>query len=156
MADQTKHLTRRSVLHLSWCGLATAGAASSILSKVAKLNRKHVGNVTEEDFLPYVGKKLTFRGLPSGLDLAPAGATLILARVTSHGSIRKVEARNPAKYGKRKRESFSLLFELQDGEPLGSGLHQLAHPDFEGFHLFLSPISQPKSNRSMLYEAVFG
>jgi len=156
MADQGKQITRRSVLHLSWCGLATAGVASSLLSKVAKLNKKHVGNVTEEEFLPYVGKKLTFRRFPSVDNLAPAEATLILARVTSHQSIRKIEARNPGKYGKRKRESFSLLFELQQGEPLESGLHQLAHPDFEGFDLFVSPISQPKNNRSMLYEAVFG
>jgi hypothetical protein len=81
---------------------------------------------------------------------------LKLAKVSSHESISRIESRIPAIDGKRRRESFSLLFEQTTGVTLGPGLHELIHPKFEDFQVFLSPVGMPGRDGTVYLEAVFG
>jgi hypothetical protein len=48
--------------------------------------------------------------------------------------------------------AFVLTFSGPLGKPLESGIHTLRHPELGTFELFISPVTQPSSDRS--YEAV--
>jgi Domain of unknown function (DUF6916) len=156
MADKAFHLSRRSLLEMSWQSLVVAGVArANRLIAFAKLVKGGLENATAESFAPYEGTTFEF--------LRPAGerggvspsVELRLKSVSRHDNIARIEARMPAIRGQRKRESFSLLFELPGQEPLGAGLHEFAHGQFKGCPIFLSRVLNAKDH-STFYEAVFG
>jgi hypothetical protein len=145
------------MLQMSWGTFAVAGvAAISGPWRIPKLNRYRLQDVDAETFLPYLGKSLVFQRPPEDCSLSPTTAKLKLAKVVPHENISRIESRNPTKYGKRRRESFSLLFEQKGGKPLGPGLHRLAHTDFEDFQLFLSQVGVPGPDGTIYLEAIFG
>ena len=157
MARKGRQVTRRSILQLSGGAFAVAGvAAISGPWPSVRLNRFRLQDVSAESFLPYVGKTLVFESSAGDQHFTSPTAEFRLAKVTPHESISRIESRNPATYGKRKRESFSLLFEQKGGAPLGEGLHRLAHADFEDFQLFLSPVGMPGQDGTIYLEAIFG
>jgi len=157
MAHQGTQVTRRSMLQMSGGAFAVAGVASvSGQWPILGLGRFRLEDVSAQSFLPYLGKTLLFERSPEDRSLSSTTAELKLAKVIPHESISRLESRNPGKYGIRRRESFSLLFEQKDGKPLGPGLHRLAHADFENFQLFLSPVGVPEKNGTVYLEAIFG
>ncbi len=55
------------------------------------------------------------------------------------------------------RAPFTLLFALRSGAELGTGLHRLAHQDFEPCEWFLNRVLVPdRDMRQSYYQAVFG
>jgi hypothetical protein len=157
MARKGKQVTRRSILRLSGNAFAVAGvAAISGPWPSVRLNRFRLQDVNADSFHPYVGKKLAFERPAGDQSFGSPTAELRLSKVTPHENISRIESRNPAIYGSRRRESFSLLFEQKDGKPLGPGLHRLAHADFEDFQLFLSQVGMPEQDGTIYLEAIFG
>jgi hypothetical protein len=157
MARKGKQVTRRSILRLSGEAFAVAGvAAISGPWPSVRLNRFRLQDVDAESFLPFVGRTLAFERPACDQNFASATTELRLAKVTPHENISRIESHNPAMNGKRKRESFSLLFEQKGGTPLGQGLHRLAHADFEDFQLFLSQVGMPGQDGTIYLEAIFG
>jgi hypothetical protein len=155
MASKEKQVTRRSVLQTSGGTFAAVGAAAIFGHwPLLRLNRLRLQDVRAESFLPYLEKTLVFQRPAEGQ--SPATAELKLAKVSPHHSISRIESRNPATHAKRRRESFSLLFEQKSSTPLGPGLHELRHPDFEDFQVFLSPVGKPGRDGTIFVEAVFG
>jgi hypothetical protein len=54
------------------------------------------------------------------------------------------------------RDPFTLLFVLRSAEPLGRGLHRLAHEDFEACDWFVNRVMVPgRDARAAYYQAVF-
>jgi hypothetical protein len=157
MTEQTMVVTRRSVLQTGWRAAALAGVAGACRSVAAwKRSKGRLQSVTVESFKPYEGQGFLFARPRVAAALFSRTVELKLAKVTPHEHISRLESRDPAARGKRSRESFSLLFELKGGEPLGEGLHRLVHRDFEGCEIFLSQVSRPRPDGTLLYEAVFG
>jgi len=157
MAENGTRVTRRSLLQMSWRTAAIAGVTGVCkYLTVWKSSKQRLQDVTADSFRPYEGRELVFARPVADRRVFSRSVELKLAKVTAHERIARIESRNPAKYGKRSRESFSLLFELKDAEPLGEGLHRLVHGDFEGCQLFLSQVSKPRPDGTLLYEAVFG
>lgn len=157
MAEKGMSVTRRSLLQASWRAVAFAGVASACRSvAIWKRPKQGLRNVTVEAFQPYEGQLFLFARPRAGSAVFSKAVELKLAKVAPHEHITRIESRDAAIRGKRSRESFSLLFELKRGEPLGEGLHRLVHRDFEGCEVFLSQISRPKPDGTLLYEAVFG
>lgn len=156
MADKER-LSRRSLLEMSWRSLVVAGVAQAgRVFALAKPARRGLENATAASFSPHVGETFAFLKPASDRGMIRSTVELKLASVTRHENIARIEARNPAIHGKRKREPFSLLFELQGREPLGSGLHEFAQGEFQDCPVFLSPVQGPKHNGPIRYEAVFG
>jgi hypothetical protein len=111
---------------------------------------------TADTFEPYVGQTFDFREPSPDRGFFPICVRLKLAKVTRHENITRIEARDRAKYGKRSRESFSLLFELRGRKSLASSLVEIAHEDFRGALIFLSPVLAPAPDGTKFYEATFG
>jgi hypothetical protein len=98
-----------------------------------------IANYTADTFAPYVGQVLVFD--PSGVQL----------------ELLKVSRRNTGQVPAGFREPFALLFALRSAEPLGRGLYQLVHDDFEPADWFLTRVLAPgRDPRFAYYEAVFG
>jgi hypothetical protein len=155
MADKGR-LSRRSLLEMSWRSLVVAGVAQAgRVFAFAKPAKRGLENATTESFSPHVGETLAFLKPASDRGMIRSTVELKLTEVTRHENIARIEARNPAIRGKRQREPFSLLFELQGREPLGPGLHEFARGEFQDCPVFLSPVLDAKKG-PMRYEAVFG
>lgn len=156
MAEHRTIVSRRSLLQASWQTAVLAGVASACqYLPVWKRTKQNLQDLTAESFRPYEGRDMVFSRPVAGGGIFSRSVAMKLAKVTTHEHITQIESRNPAIYGKRSREPFSLVFELKGGEPLGDGLHRLIHKDFEGCQLFLSEISQPRPDGTVVYEAVF-
>ena len=158
MAENGIHVTRRSLLQIG----GFAAALSSIPSAWRHLTvwtraKPQLAELTAGSFQPYEGQDFVLARPVAAGAIFSRSVELRLAKVAVHGRVAQIESRNPARYlGKRTRQSFSLHFELQGGEPLGDGLHRLIHRDFVGCQLFLSQVSKPRPDGTLLYEAVFG
>jgi len=157
MADTRSCLSRRSLLGMSWRGLVAAGLIhANRLSALAMPARRGLETAAAEWFTPSIGKTFEFlKPAGEGGLFAPTVA-LKLTAVTRHENIAQIEARMASLRGKRKRESFSLLFELQGREPLGPGLHEFAQGEFRRCALFLSRVGSSGDSLPIRYEAVFG
>jgi hypothetical protein len=157
MADTGTRLSRRSLLNIGWRSLVIAGVApADQLAAFAKPLGRGLENATAESFAPHVGETFEFAEPAGERGLFAATIPLKLKAVTRHDNVARIEARMPSLRGARKRESFSLLFELQGGRELGPSLHEFAHGEFKGSPLFLSRVLAAKKARTILYEAVFG
>lgn len=157
MAEKNTSVTRRSLLQTSWRAAAFAGMAGACRwMTVWKGAKQGLSEMTANSFQPYEGQQFLFARPRLGAAETSRSVELKLAKVTPHEHITRIESCDPATRGKRTRESFSLLFELKGGEPLGQGLHRLVHHDFSDCELFLSQVSGPRADGSLLYEAVFG
>ncbi len=156
MAENRMVVTRRSLLQTSWRTAALAGVASACqyLPGLKRAKQK-LQELTAESFLPFEGRDLVFARPVTGGGVFSRTVELKLVKVTTHERVLEIESRNPALAGKRARKPFSLAFELR-GEPLGEGLHRLIHKDFSGCEIFLSRVSRPRPDGTLLYEAVFG
>ncbi len=157
MANHQSRLTRRSVLAMSWQTLVAVGVArAGGLFAFVNPAKRGLENATVESFAPHIGT--TFRFLKPSAEGGFLSSTveLSLASVTRHEKITRLEACTPATYGKRKREPFSLLFELRRQEPLGAGLHEFAQGEFKGCPVFLSRVLSAGNHAPIRYEAVFG
>ena len=157
MAHDAPHVTRRSMLQSSGGTFAAFGVAavSGHWPKLL-LSRLRLQDVTAKSFLPFLGETFVFQGPAEDCGETSSGQELKLTKVSPHESITRIGSRNSANYGKRRRESFSLLFEQKAGKPLNSGLHRLMHADFEDFQVFLSPVGVPGRNGTIRLEAIFG
>jgi hypothetical protein len=157
MVENRMIVTRRSLLQISWRTAALALVASACQYLPGwKRAKQNLQDLTAESFLPFEGCDLVFsRPVASG-GIFSRTVAMKLAKVTTHEHVTQIEAQNPAIYSKRSREPFSLVFELKGAEPLEDGLHRLIHKDFEGCQVFLSQVSQPRPDGTLLYEAVFG
>lgn len=104
-----------------------------------------IAKYTADTFSPYVGQVLTFK--PS--DLASGeSAQLELLHVS-----RRSSGPLPAGF----REPFALLFALRSPQPLGKGLYEIVHEDFEPSAWLLTRVLAPgRDPRLAYYEAVFG
>lgn len=157
MAENRRIVTRRSLLGIGWRAAALASVAGACRHlAVWKGAKQSLQDVTAESFKPYEGHDLVFSRPIAGRGLVSKSVELKLAKVTVHERIAEIESRNPALKGKRTRTPFSLAFELKGGEPLSEGLHRLIHKDFDGCQIFLSRVSAPRADGTLLYEAVFG
>ena len=157
MAHDAPHVTRRSMLQSSGGTFAAFGVAavSGHWPKLL-LSRLRVQDVTAKSFLPYLGKTLVFQSPAEDCGETSSGKELKLTKVSPHESITRIESRNSTNDGKRRRESFSLLFEHASAGPVSTGLRQLTHPEFEDFQVFLSEVGMPKPDGTVYLEAVFG
>jgi hypothetical protein len=156
MADKGR-LSRRSLLEMSWRSLVVAGVAQAgRVFAFAKPAKRGLENATTESFSPHLGETFAFLKPPSDRGMVLSPVELRLEKVMRHENIVQIEARIPALRGKRKREPFSLLFELKGREPLGPGLHEFARGEFKGCPVFLSPVQSAKNKGPIRYEAVFG
>ena len=157
MADTRSCLSRRSLLGMSWRGVVAAGVMKADrLAAFAMPMRRGLEGATAESFQPGVGKTFEFLKPAGERSLFTPTVRLKLTAVTRHENIARIEARRPALRGKRKRESISLLFELQGREPLGPSLHEFARGEFRGCPLFLSRVEGSDNHHPLRYEAVFG
>lgn len=158
MAEHGTMVTRRSLLQMSWCAAALAGVAGAgRYLNIWKRPKQRLKELTAESFRPYEGQQFVFSRPREGRSILSQSVGMKLTGVSVHERVAQMEAKNPARYaGKRSRKSFSLVFELKDGAPLGNGLHRLNHGDFDGCELFLSQISRPRPDGTLQYEAVFG
>lgn len=157
MANKGSYLSRRSLLEMSWWSVVVAGVArANRLIAFAAPARRGLENATAESFAPYAGETFEFLKSVGERGIVSPTVELRLKAVSRHDNIARIETRMPAIRGKRKRESFSLLFELPGHEPLGPGLHEFAHGEFKGCPIFLSQVQSAKSNGLILYEAIFG
>ena len=157
MAEKGSHLSRRSLLEISWRSLVVAGVArANRWIAFAEPAKGGLENATAESFAPYTGETFEFLKPAAERGIVSPTVELRLKTVSRHDHIARIEARMPAIRGKRKRESFSLLFELPGHESLGPGLHEFAQGRFKGCPIFLSRVLSPKSHEPILYEAVFG
>jgi hypothetical protein len=157
MAHKGTQVTRRSMLQMSASTLTVAGvAAISGHWQILKRNLLRVQDVDSETFLAYIGKTLRFVPSKQAHSLSSATVDLILTAVTAHEDISRHESQKPSMYGRRQRQSFSLLFQQQGGKPLEAGIHRLVHADFEDFEVFLSPVGMPRSDGRRHLEAIFG
>jgi hypothetical protein len=157
MAENKIIVTRRSLLQTTWRAAALASLASAFPQfSFWKRTKQNLKDVTAESFRPYAGRDMVFSRPAIGTGIISPTVKMKLAEVTVHESAIRIESRNPAKYAKRSREPFSLVFELKEDAPLDEGLHRLMHPDFTGDELFLSQVTQLRPDGTLLYEAVFG
>lgn len=156
MADKDLHFTRRSLLDMGLRSLAVAGIAPTA-SVAAEENPalKDLSEATADSFAPLVGKTILFLK-PVEHRQTTSTVALKLTEVSRHEHIAAAEARMASAPGKRSRSSFSLVFELEGREPLGSGLHAFAEGEFKGSLLFLSALGPGGKNKTLRYEAVFG
>lgn len=157
MADTRSSLSRRSLLGMSWRGLVAATVMhADRLAAFARPAKRGLETATAESFYPSIGEAIEFLKPAGQRGLFSRTVFLKLTAVTQHKNIAGIEARMPALRGKRKRESFSLLFELQRREPLGPGLHEFAGGEFRHSSVFLSRVGRRENNLPICYEAVFG
>jgi len=157
MADTQSCLSRRSLLGMSWRSLVAAGVLrADQLAAFAKPATQGLEKATAESFDPSIGKTFEFLKPAAERGLLAPTVSLKLEAVTRHENIARMEAQKPSLRGKRKRESFSLLFEMQGREPLGPGLHEFAQGEFRGCPVLLTRVNSVGSNLPMHYEAVFG
>lgn len=108
-----------------------------------------------ELFYPHAGRQFTFLrpADPSG---SRSSVVFDLVKVDAHEEFGRRVGVGPDRL--YKRVPFSLLFRLCSQAPLGRGLHQIQHPDFEPEEWFLSRIMLPGQDPGpscMWYEAVF-
>jgi hypothetical protein len=157
MADKRLVVTRRSLLHTGWRAAALVGVAGAC-PDLAVWKRNNVGlrELTAESFRRFEGSDLRFSRPVARGGILSRTVALKLTEVITHDKTTQIEARNPEIYQKRSREPFSLVFELKGDKPLEEGLHRLIHKDIAACDLFLSRISQPRSDGAIFYEAVFG
>jgi hypothetical protein len=105
-----------------------------------------IANYTADTFLPYVGQVLTFKPC----DVATAGEPVQL-------ELLQVSRRNSGPLPAGFREPFALLFVLRSAQPLGRGLYEIVHDDFEPSGWLLTRVLAPgRDPRLAHYEAVFG
>ena len=157
MSDTGSSLSRRSLLGLSWRGLVAAGVMHAArLGTFAMPARRGLETATPESFDSSIGKTFEFLKPADEGGLFSPTVALKLTAVTRHENIARAEARNPSLRGKRKRQSFSLLLELQGREPLGPGLHEFARGEFRRCPIFLSRVGGSDNHLPIRYEAVFG
>jgi hypothetical protein len=157
MMDNQSHLTRRSLLDISWRSLVVAGVArGSRWIAFAAPARHGLENATAESFAPHLGETFGFLKPAGERGILSPSVELRLTTVARHENLARIEAGIPAIRGRRKRESFSLFFELPGHEPLGPGLHEFARGEFQGCPLFLSRVQSVKNHEPIFYEAVFG
>jgi hypothetical protein len=157
MANTLSRLSRRSLLGLSWRSLVAAGVMrADRLVAFAKPPRRGLETATAESFDPGIGKTFEFLKPAAERGLLAPTVALELKAVARHENIARIEARTPSLSRKRKRQSFSLLFEMQRGEPLGPGLHEFAQGEFRGCPVLLTRVLGTGSNLPLRYEAVFG
>jgi hypothetical protein len=117
-------------------------------AKVAQSAKFQMQNYTAGMFLPYVGQAFEFE--------RPADARGI---VGERVQLELLEVRKPNSGARPEgfREMFALLFALRSPEPLGPGLHRIAHDDFEPSDWFLTRVLVPGGDPSVAYyESVFG
>jgi hypothetical protein len=112
--------------------LGGAGGLARLLSRDAS------AHLLEASYRPLLGAPFQV--------ISARGVDLKLVGVRSLGALSVGNTRMTG------REHFALDFEGPAGNPLGSSLHQLAHPDLGRFQLFLAPVGQPGSVQR--YEAV--
>jgi Domain of unknown function (DUF6916) len=157
MAQDRIVVTRRSLLRIGWQTAALVGVASACEGlPLWASGQQNLHELTAESFLPYEGRDLVFSRPVSGREVFSRSVVLKLVKVTTHERTLQIESQHPGRYQKRLRKPFSLTLDLQGGEPLGEGLHRLIHKDFSGCQLFLSQVSQPRPDGTLVYEAVFG
>lgn len=131
---------RRAIL--SGLSLALGGGAISALG----WNPKHPGSASSpsigqslnrETFLPHLNSEFK---MVSGTRAIP---------------VKLVEISDHRKCGDEHQSfsSFSLVFAGPKGASMESGMHRLNHRNFDGFHLFLSPVG--KHDDRVEYQAVF-
>ena len=155
MAQEGTPITRRSMLQISWGGFAAAGvAAISRPWQFSGLTRYRLQDVTADAFLPYVGETLAFHTPLADPTFSSNTVELELVEVSPHKNLSPLEARTGTTG--RKRDSFSLLFKQSSGKKLESGLHRLAHPDFEDFAILLTQVGAPGRDGATYHEAIFG
>jgi hypothetical protein len=103
---------------------------------------------TADIFEPLVGQTFLFEGPLEGQgdQAGQARLELIDARKSGSGA--------PAAGF---REPFTLIFALRSPEPLGNGLHRIAHDNFEPCDWFLNRVLLPgRDPRTAYYQAAFG
>ena len=129
-------VTRRTVLS---AGVGLAGAALIAGSSGVRslLPRARPDHLVEASYRPLVGSAFTVDGAEVGLHLVG---------VRHLGALRVGSALMSG------REHFALDFEGPAANRLASSQHQLSHPAFGRFVLFLTPVGQSTSVQR--YEAV--
>jgi hypothetical protein len=156
MAHKDSQVSRRSMLKMSGGTLAVAGVGAVTGHwQIPRLHRFRVRDVDAAAFLPYVGNTFLFQEASEDRKGLRSNVELRLAKVESHKTISRIESQSPAEHGKRNRESFSLLFHQNAGEPLSAGIYRLDHANFKDFHIFLSPVGTPGKNGTVYLEAIF-
>ena len=157
MAERRSRLSRRSLLGMGWWGFVAAGVApTGRLFAIAKPSGRGLERATAESFEPQIGQTFEFLKPEAERGLFASTVSLKLEEVTRHTEIARLEERRPALRGKRKRQSFSLVFLLQGSNPLGQGLHVFSRGTFCGCPLFLSRVQSSDNKLPLRYEAVFG
>jgi uncharacterized protein DUF6916 len=157
MANTRSCMSRRSLLGLSWRSLVAAGVMrADRLVAFANPPRRGLETATAESFDPCIGKTFEFLKPAAERGLLAPTVAMELKAVARHENIARIEARTPSLRGKRKRDSFSLLFEMQGAEPLGPGLHEFAQGEFRGCPVLLTRVGSAASKLPARYEAVFG
>jgi len=145
------------MLRMSWQSLLVAGVAGTKpLMALVRPMRGGLEAATADSFAPLAGRMLAFRELPSEGGVTSPTVAMRLVSVTRHEHISRAEARMPELRGKRKRESFSLLFALSGSKPLGPGLHEFTRGEFKGCPVFLSRVGSAGKTGLLHYEAIFG
>jgi len=155
MALNGWHLSRRSLLKMSGQSLLAAGVAQAGALYAFVKPRRGLESATAESFMAHVGRTLVFLKPAEERGAGSATVELKLKSVEQHEYIARLEAGMPGTYGKRKRDSFTLLFEKPGSEPLSAGLHEFAQGEFKGCPVFLSRVGGGKKG-PLRYEAVFG
>jgi len=143
---------------MSWQSLLVAGVAGTkpLTALVRRVGRGGLESATADSFSPLVGRTLSFRESPSEGSILPSTVAMKLVSVTRHEHISRLERQIPELRGKRKRESFSLLFELSGSKPLGTGLHEFTRGEFKGCPVLLSRVASASKTGLFHYEAIFG
>src|ERR1700743_866833 len=137
MAENGTNGTRKTLLQWSGGMAAFFAAAGACGGQLAPWNASNpeLSELTAESFLPFEGQTLVLsRPVPKGSILSRT-VEMKLIKVEQHEKVTRVEAQNAGQDGKRPRAPFSLVLELQGGDPLGDGLHRLVHRDFSGHQL---------------------
>ena len=117
-------------------------AANEAQSRVPETPYR-IANYTAEIFLSYVEQEFHFQATERG-----GSVCFKLLRVS-----RASQAATPPGF----RAPFSLLFTLNDSEPVAGGLYQIEHADFEPAPWFFSRVVVPGAAPGIpYYEAVFG
>jgi hypothetical protein len=114
-----------------------------------------ISDYKAEVFSCYSGRSLEFL-CPANVAGHRPPVAMELARVEANALVAERMGVGPDKL--YKRVPFSLLFRVCGAGPLGHGLFQLQHPDFEPEEWYLAPVlvqGQDPGPNCMWYEAVF-